>query len=80
MKITFLCILAEPESWEAARDEIHSEMDKLFSKVAWSNGYGWNDGPQFILASLDDLTARDYAESFPMDYYALSVAMLAAWS
>lgn len=53
---------------------IRAELDKLVAKIGWPDEYRWQMEGKYILATLDDLTGRDYAESVALDYYALTQA------
>lgn len=53
---------------------MRAELAKLVDKIAWTDDYRWETDSKFILAALEDITGRDYAESVALDYYALTLA------
>lgn len=53
---------------------MRTELTKLVDKIAWTDAFRWEMENKYALVSLDDITARDYAESVALDYYALTLA------
>lgn len=62
------------ESIETSISDISSQLDELVRKIEWERPFGWSPDSPYILGSLDDLTARDYAESVELDVRTLSFA------
>lgn len=66
--------IVDPETDSKQREAMATELDKLLAKIDLPSSYRWPAEAKKRVASLDDLTARDYAESVPLDYYALTIA------
>lgn len=66
-RITIIAVLHPPERREASVEEVGDELKNCISRITWPVDYDW-DQPSLILATADDLTARDMMTSQRGDF------------
>ena len=66
-RISIIAVAHPPDALEASMEAIKDELDGSMGKVTWPPGYEW-DEPPLILATADDLTARDMMTSQRGDF------------
>jgi len=68
IELTFLFVISPDKD----RANIATHIDELFKKIELPKKYKMSESP-YHLVTLDDLTARDYSESVPLDFEILSL-------
>jgi hypothetical protein len=68
IELTFLFVISPDKD----RANIATHIDELFKKIELPKKYKMSE-PPYHLMTLDDLTARDYSESVPLDFEILSL-------
>lgn len=65
--ITVVAVLREEEELELSRESIGKELNDSLNKIAWSDGYEWNE-PRLIVLNANELSASDVIHSQRADF------------
>ncbi len=71
--MTFHFVLAPEDKREAGRSEIAKTLDDHLGKIAWPAGFRASD-PQYVLTTMEDMTASEWTVSQPIDWSFISSA------